>query len=190
MSTIDEAYDIPEIGKVGLVVNATGLGSASLIGVEDSKVYPARGQTVLVKAPLVDRCIMSVDGFMAKDGKAGVGGTAYLIPRPGPEGHVVLGGTYIAGNFSSLPDLDEAERIMRACYELEPLLAHGGKSWKDIQVISHNVGLRPAREGGARIQLEKRILNHHAGDRAALSPCTSKQRSVALVHAYGFGSTG
>lgn len=34
-----------------IVVNATGLGARSLIGVEDALVHPVRGQTVLVWAP-------------------------------------------------------------------------------------------------------------------------------------------
>jgi D-amino-acid oxidase len=60
-------------GKVPLVVNATGLGARTMIGVEDSAVYPARGQTVLVKAPEVSRCVMHVEGFMAAPAKEGEG---------------------------------------------------------------------------------------------------------------------
>ena len=63
---LDEAFDLPELGKVGLVVNATSLGSRNLKGVEDENVFPARGQTVLVNAPGVKRCIMQTEGFMAK----------------------------------------------------------------------------------------------------------------------------
>lgn len=52
-----------------LVVNATGLGARSLIGVEDDKVYAARGQTVLVKADQRGgrNCYMACETFMAKD---------------------------------------------------------------------------------------------------------------------------
>lgn len=67
LSSLDEAYDIPGVGQVDLVVNATGLGSFSLIGVEDKAVHPARGQTVLVRAPRVDRCIMNTESFMGPD---------------------------------------------------------------------------------------------------------------------------
>lgn len=48
---------------MSLVVNASGLGSRSLIGVEDAKCYPARGQTVLVRAPKAVRTIMRADTF-------------------------------------------------------------------------------------------------------------------------------
>jgi len=36
-------------GKADLIINCTGLASAHLGGVEDQKVYPARGQIVLVR---------------------------------------------------------------------------------------------------------------------------------------------
>jgi D-amino-acid oxidase len=65
LTSLDQAYNTPEFGRVGLVVNATGLGSKGLIGVEDSNLYPARGQTVLVKAPKVKTCVMRADQFLA-----------------------------------------------------------------------------------------------------------------------------
>jgi len=114
---------------------------------------------------------------------------AYIIPRPGPEGQVILGGTYIPNNYSSQPDLAEAERIIKACYNLEPSLAPNGGGWEDIEIISHNVGLRPAREGGARVELEKKTLGSRG---KGLLPGSGRRsrREVAVVHAYGFGSAG
>jgi D-amino-acid oxidase len=64
LASLDQAFDISGIGKVPLVVNATGLGSRSLIGVEDPAVYPARGQTVLVRAPEVSQCVMHCEAFI------------------------------------------------------------------------------------------------------------------------------
>ena len=63
MSSLDEAYDLADVGPVDLVVNATGLGAQSLIGVEDKDVYPAKGQTVLARAPQATRCIMDTEDF-------------------------------------------------------------------------------------------------------------------------------
>lgn len=72
LSSLDEAYDLADIGPVNLVVNATGLGARWLPGVEDPKVYPAKGQTVLVKAPSVKACYMSVEGgFNVAPGQEG-----------------------------------------------------------------------------------------------------------------------
>lgn len=204
IAALEAAFELEGYGKVPLVVNATGLGARTMIGVEDSLVYPARGQTVLVKAPQVQRCIMHVEGFMASPSKPGEGRStvvgslrliisegppepAYIIPRPGPGGLVVLGGTYLKDDYSPLPDLKVSERILRDCYALEPKLAGStGRSWKDIEIVSHNVGHRPAREGGARLELQ---------DRKSLvqSELQSKSRrgnEGAVIHAYGFGSAG
>ncbi|WWC63715.1 uncharacterized protein I303_106320 [Kwoniella dejecticola CBS 10117] len=198
LSSIDEAYNLPSTGRVSLVINATGLGSKSLVGVEDDKVYPARGQTVLVKAPLVKDCIFHVEGFFAetdddKDETAKAPPqAAYMIPRPGPEGHVVLGGHYRVGDWSTNADLKEAERILQDCYNLCPQLAGpNGKSWKDIEVVSHNVGLRPAREGGARLELEERRIGQ-VGSKDIIPGIvnSSKGRQVGIVHAYGVGGAG
>lgn len=111
---------------------------------------------------------------------------AYIIPRPGPDGFVVLGGTYYKDDYSPLPDLQVSERILRDCYKLEPKLAGAsGKSWKDIEVVSHNVGHRPAREGGARLELQDR---RHLRPSPLLTK--SGQQDGAVIHAYGFGSAG
>jgi hypothetical protein len=112
---------------------------------------------------------------------------AYIIPRPGPDGYVVLGGTYLKNDYSPLPDLKVSERILRDCYKLEPILAGAnGNDWTDIEVVSHNVGHRPAREGGARLELQERSQ--------LPSGPFAKKGSVkgdgAVIHAYGFGSAG
>ena len=254
LASIDEAFDLPETGRVDIVVNALGLGNKTLIGVMDDKMHPAQGQTVLVKAPLVNTCTMAT-GDTVKTKKEGEGpgvlsyeaegvsesgrthagdngqnvralcnaiahddddaisttaapstsgrtpGTsadipgdpeaiAYIIPRPGHEGHVVCGGTYNKDNWITQPNMAEAERILRACYALDPRLAGpNSKSWQDIEVVSHNVGLRPSRVGGVRLELERRIVG---GTSQPLAPRsrTDRQRGVAVVHAYGPGGTG
>lgn len=51
MSSIKEAQETqhPSGRATDIVVNATGLGSKTLKGVEDSSLFPARGQTILVE---------------------------------------------------------------------------------------------------------------------------------------------
>lgn len=114
----------------------------------------------------------------------------YIIPRPGPEGHVILGGTYISGDHSTLPSMSEAERIIKQCLVLEPrLAANGSTDWRDVEIVAHNVGLRPSREGGIRIELEERELGD--GQWRDLVPGPRRRpRNVAVVHAYGLGSGG
>lgn len=117
---------------------------------------------------------------------------AYMIPRPGSEGHVVLGGHYRIGDWATNADLVEAERILKDCYNLCPKLAGpNGKSWKDIEVVAHNVGLRPAREGGARMELEEREIGKAVSSQIAPGSVKgSLGRKVAVVHAYGVGGAG
>lgn len=69
LSSLDEAYNLPELGPVDIVVNASGLGAKTLIGVEDRKVYPARGQTVLARTPKECKrvCVMSAEDFYASN---------------------------------------------------------------------------------------------------------------------------
>lgn len=47
---INEAVDLHSDGlKADVIINCTGIRSAKIGGVADSKVYPARGQLCLVK---------------------------------------------------------------------------------------------------------------------------------------------
>ena len=169
---------------VDLVINATGLGAKSLLGVEDDLVFPARGQTVLVKAPLARQCMSAKDSTRLPS----TGLQTYIIPRPGPDGLVILGGTFLKDNYSVLPDMAQAERILQETYKLCPALS-GGKGWKEIEVVSHNVGLRPAREGGARVELEHRVLTR-GRERLIPGQKAAGGDKVGVVHAYGIGPAG
>jgi len=47
---VNEAADLHHSGKrANIIVNCTGLSSLTLGGVEDKKMYPARGQIVVVR---------------------------------------------------------------------------------------------------------------------------------------------
>jgi D-amino-acid oxidase len=95
-----------------------------------------------------------------------------------------------------LPDMAEAERILKETCKLAPDLSPTG-NWRDIEIISHNAGLRPARKSGIRLELEKREIG--GGKHALLVPgekkadgagAAGKKEEVAVVHAYGLGSGG
>lgn len=180
LQSVEEAAEIAGID--GLIVNATGLGAKSLIGVEDNSVFPIRGQTIVVHAPEFKEC-MAI-GRSISSGVTGAGGTVtYIIPRPSPHGHVLLGGTYQKNNWDLSVDFETAKTIWECCTEFIPILKA-----ESTQVVSHNVGLRPARENGPRIELEwmdlplRRDFMHGHGRGIA--------RKYPVVHCYGFGGAG
>ena len=118
--------------------------------------------------------------------------TTYIVPRPGTTGEVILGGTFIKHDYTTHPDPAIAKRILESAIKIEPLLAPktAGRqgSWEDIEILSHNAGLRPCRNGGPRIELEHRVLGQ-----AGLGPRVAgglSGKKVGVVHVYGFGPAG
>ncbi|KAK8849413.1 hypothetical protein IAR55_004745 [Kwoniella newhampshirensis] len=186
VSSLDEAYSLPSVGPVNLVINATGLGARTLLGVEDPLVHPAKGQTVLVRAPDVKECYGLVD-LLSRPGQS-----SYIIPRPGPDSHVILGGCYLPNDWSTGPNPEVATLILQEAHKLCPRLdGKGGKgTWKDIDIISHNVGLRPVREGGLRCEVEERTTGQSRRDLLPKGGKVGGGRKVAVVHAYGIGPAG
>jgi hypothetical protein len=181
VESLDECYDLPEVGRVDVVVNATSLGARWLKGVEDKAVHAARGDMVLLRAPHVRHAILKMD-MWADEAGSGKGaapgkksGIAFIIPRPGGD-LAMLGGTYFPNDYSATPNLTEGYGVLERCYDLDPLLAGTeGKSWRDIEVVRYLSTLRPVRTGGPRIEIEHRKV---------------EGRSVGVVHAYGMGAVG
>lgn len=157
------APGIHHSGKAAdLVLNCTGLASLKLGGVEDKLVHPARGQIVLVRN--------EADRMYGNSGTDdGPDETMYIMTRA-VGGGTILGGCYQKNNWESQHDPSLAIRIMKRCVEACPKLTNG-KGIEHLDIIRHGVGLRPAREGGARIEKEK--IN-----------------GVWVVHNYGHGGAG
>lgn len=148
--------------RVDLVVNCTGLLASRLGGVEDHSVVPARGQIVLVRNDAGK--MMDISGTDDGDSEA-----CYIMTRAAGGG-TILGGSYQKGNWESQVDPSLAIRIMKRAVELCPALTDG-RGIEHLDIIRHGVGLRPVREGGARIE-KQRIGN------------------VWVVHNYGHGGAG
>ncbi|CCM04475.1 uncharacterized protein FIBRA_06655 [Fibroporia radiculosa] len=172
-------------GAGGIVVNATALGARSLIGVEDLNVYPIRGQTIIVHAPSIKEC--AAFPLESKSSDPSRGEATYMIPRPYPVGHVLLGGTYQPDNWETATDFSIAQGILKRCAAFAPELAS-----KDLRILKHNVGLRPARKGGPRIEVEWRNLPIKDAFATVIAPpfTPSRQGRIMVVHAYGFGPAG
>lgn len=73
-------------GKVDAVVVCTGIGARFLGGVEDSEVFPIRGQTVIVRAPWV-RFGITASGSKDENGEEVF---TYVIPRRSSDVSLVL----------------------------------------------------------------------------------------------------
>ncbi|KIM88843.1 hypothetical protein PILCRDRAFT_813830 [Piloderma croceum F 1598] len=177
LRSIEEAADAA--GPDGIVVNATSLGARSLIGVQDTKMYPVRGQTILVHAPHLREFLGEAEVYPN-------GGVTYMIPRPGPDSTVLLGGTTQAHNWDTSYDKETSDQIFTRCAALEPRLLE-----KDtVHVLSHNVGLRPAREGGPRVEIEWMKLPLEGRLVPRMDSAIPQARKVLVLHAYGFGPAG
>jgi D-amino-acid oxidase len=120
-------------GQAPVVVNATGLGAATLAA--DPTVYPIRGQIVLVGNPGLHTSVRDEDG---------PAGPTYIHPR---SRDVVLGGTFEPYQRDTAPDPEVARAIVRRCVALVPELA-------DAPVLGHLAGLRPGRSAGPRVELD------------------------------------
>ncbi|KAJ4180635.1 D-aspartate oxidase [Fusarium falciforme] len=143
-----------------IVFNCTGNAAKSLPGVEDTKCYPTRGQVLLTLAPEVHTNIM----------RHGKDYETYVIPRPYSKGHVILGGYMQKGNGDGATYSYETEDILDRTKELSTEVRES-----DIEVIAAFSGLRPSREGGARVEREDLSI-------------TGQKRTV--IHNYGAGGTG
>jgi len=76
-------------------------------------------------------------------------------------------------NWDLDPSPSTAQRILAQCLRLDPSISSDG-TLAGIHILRHNVGLRPARTGGPRVEVE--------------TPRLPRVRPV--VHAYGFSSAG
>jgi D-amino-acid oxidase len=150
------------------VINCTGLGARHFVGAEEAaKLFPIRGQTILVKGEAAKA--RTYVGFGEEDE------LVYVIPRPG-SGTTILGGCKQVGNWS--PNVDEklnrsiVERIKRWGFAEE---LRTGKE-RGFEVVSYQLGLRPGRKGGPRVEVEG-VRN-------------GKVDGVWVVHSYGHSGGG
>lgn len=147
LSDLSEAKSLSHTGRpADIIINATGLGSFKLGGVEDKTMTPARAQTVLVR----NECSPMLVTSGTDDGVTEI---LYVMQRAAGGG-TILGGTYDMGNWESQPDPNIANRIMERIVKLHPQIADG-KGVKGLSVIRHGVGLRPFRADGVRLETER-----------------------------------
>ncbi|RUP49517.1 hypothetical protein BC936DRAFT_142333 [Jimgerdemannia flammicorona] len=125
-----EAANVP---TPDVIVNCLGIAARDLV--DDRAVYPIRGHTVLVHAPHVKIAISR----LGKD-------VTYIIPRE--NGDVILGGTMESDNSDPTVDLSTSIAILDRCEALYSGLRKG------MVYKTSQVGFRPARKGGVRVETE------------------------------------
>ncbi|KAE8552664.1 hypothetical protein EYB25_004043 [Talaromyces marneffei] len=159
------------------IFNCTGLGARHLGGVEDTKVHPTKGQTILIsepKKPLERMTIWTQPSIFPP------GEFCHVFPRP-LGGGIIIGGVRLENDWDDSFDESRVERIKQRACQLAPEL---GKP-EDLQIVRNNVGLRPSREGGARVDIEDRkgawlVHNYGAGGAGYQSSWGTAEHAVAL----------
>ncbi|XP_043209239.1 D-aspartate oxidase-like [Amphibalanus amphitrite] len=141
---------LDELPGYDIIVNCTGIGARELVG--DEKVMPVRGQVIKVHAPSVKNAKFSFPG-------------TYVIPN---DEFVVLGGTAQRGDWRVDIDDGDTAAILARCRRWIPSL-------QSARVERVWAGLRPFREGGVRLEVERRMI---------------ADREVPVVHNYGHGGSG
>jgi D-amino-acid oxidase len=177
-STIKAALEIASTTSRSYetIVNALGLSARNLFAsydtAEAARLHPIRGQTVLVRGELTE--IRTFQSFDISSTKTRI---SYAIPRP-RSGTTVLGGCNIVDEWSTEVHEEMTAEILKNARALVPeLLASNGPGNEPVfDVIKAQVGLRPGRRGGARVEPEVVSLD------------TNEQ--VLVVHSYGFAGAG
>ena len=126
-------------GQYDIIVNCTGLGSRELVN--DTGVYPVRGQTVTVKAPWMKH------GFSYIDHINNI--VTNFIPIADK---VCLGGTTDVGNWSKQVNPLISKEIMERVFKYFPSLS-------TAPIIKEDVGLRPGRKT-VRLELDDTLTKH------------------------------
>lgn len=151
------------VPHVDALVVSPGLGARSIDGINDLAVHPQRGQVVVVNAPWlsVDKHHRWQNPRHELPGVSVVrpqgGREVYVIPRG--DGTVVCGGTRIVDEWDPTPRAETTRTILERCLKIMPQLVDPRKGnalteprVEDIEVLGVNVGLRPARRGGVRLE--------------------------------------
>uniref|UniRef100_A0A182VWB6 DAO domain-containing protein n=1 Tax=Anopheles minimus TaxID=112268 RepID=A0A182VWB6_9DIPT len=137
------------IAPNAIIVNCLGMGSQCVT--DDADLAPVRGQVQRVKAS-------SVFHSFAND-------SCYIIPNTDT---VVLGGTKQKDHNLQVSPIDRYN-IRKGCENILPSL-------RDALIVRDNVGLRPVRSSGVRLELGNIVFTN--GERHP------------IVHNYGHGGAG
>ncbi|CDO93622.1 unnamed protein product [Kluyveromyces dobzhanskii CBS 2104] len=167
---LEKLGDICELyPDIEVVINASGRG-LQWKGGFDPKCFLVRGQTLLLDVEDEHGILPYAHATITHQAK--VGGWTFVIKRPGKDGekpYYILGGTKQPGDYRIMPRDADTKKLINRGKELFPDLL------KNFKIKNVNVGFRPLREGGSRVELE---YNKGSGAR------------IPVIHAYGLGGMG
>ena len=95
---------------------------------------------------------------------------------------VLIGGTFQPNNWDTSVSIPTARGILARAKELVPALAG-----PTTRIHAHNVGLRPAREGGPRVEVQSVDVPSKDDLVPELSDASADTKTSLVIHAYGFG---
>lgn len=160
ITKLSDAYKLHHQGGVAdLVVNCTGFLAKELEDLEPSekeKLYPVRGIVFVAENTTGMKKNTLVDIYDPKypDEKL------YFMPRR--EGELIMGGCFQENNLSKNVDPTFIVRLIGRCKKYLKQY-----NWDDIKIVRTQVGYRPFRKGGYRVE-----------------------RCGNIVHCYGVGAAG
>lgn len=152
LARLEEAFTLSEDGSLSLVINCTGRNFD-----QDDKMRIIRGQTLLVRNKF-DKTITRQN----RDGS-----WIFLIPRP--FAGTIIGGTKEPGDMEMKPRIETRRKLLEDCVRAFPEFV---ARLEDFEVVLDNVGRRPWRDGGVRLEKER------IGE------------GKTVIHAYGAGGRG
>ncbi|KAG8915244.1 hypothetical protein FRC00_006279 [Tulasnella sp. 408] len=217
--------------KTDVIVNASGLGTDDVVDARlsllkrrlcpscRSKEHHRHSRPARPSDPGSNGVGSSAQGGLVPHVNPETSETTYLIPRS--NGDVLLGGTFQVGDWDVSPDPAIARGILERCLTYCPELATLPPQTSDsttttpdistIKVLRHNVGLRPARTGGARVEKQVVALpSPRSSDPWSASGLATvpnalramqstpdvenrdarEEKTFKVVHAYGVGPAG
>lgn len=148
--------------NVDAFVNATGLAAKSIV--PDDSVYAIRGQTVIVQGEAANITTMFFPDANAS-----------IAPRRG-SGKSVLGSSHQVNNWDPRPDPEITAKILTRCKEWAPELLNADG---EFEVVGVNVGFRPGRKGGPRVEMESVDVEREG-----------QNKRVTVCHSYGHAGSG
>lgn len=167
--TLESLQDVEKwFPDTDVIFNASGAGLLRSGGY-DPQSFTIRGQTLLLNVPN-PTTIRYSNATITHQGDDGL--WTFVIKRPAVDGvpQYILGGTKQPGDDRVVPREEDTQELLSRARILFPDLMFPDGTF---QIVRTNVGFRPARKGGSRVELE-----------------TVPGSRLKIVHAYGFGGMG